>query len=79
MLVISLQTLIVFRVFKLGKQAPYVSNRCLHVDFIYLKPVAGKEDNSNKGNKEPDYDQDEGQLEEKQEDIEQEKTNNGIF
>jgi hypothetical protein len=41
--------------------------------------VAGKENNSNKGNKEPDYDQDEGQLEEKQEDIEQEKTNNGIF
>ena len=26
--------------------------------------MAGKEDNSNKGNKEPDYDQDEGQLEE---------------
>jgi hypothetical protein len=28
--------------------------------------------------KEPDYDEDKDQLEEKQEDIEQEKTNNGI-
>ena len=38
--------------------------------------MSKKEDD--KESSEPDYDEDKDQLEEKQEDIEQEKTNNGI-